>query len=499
MIPMKQIRVSDVLRKKLREFHSRVIMRDPFNHPSMITVMDCAAKLAPNNSKNEASIRKADRAAVARGWLGAPVAHEPGLADGKLNRNKILMGTPVSNVDGMALSEKDYALIRDAGFDFVICWGGGEFREKALDECLKNGIAVIAGNPGLPAVSESSRPWDFSGYQKHPAQVGDNGCDEPNTAQFALINEYEQAYRKALPGQFLFNNLFPDGTMKSLLGAGIYKEYVDRWADTVRSDYISVDHYPFYSTALINRFGFRLSLNTYDCIGDACRRTGRDFWIYTQTQGNWFAHLYLRVTFEQVKWQVYTALCYGARSIIQVAYTPVWGDDAYGMIDRDGNLTEQYLYAKRINAEVQKLSPVLTPYRSLGVLCADAAKENPDFSPAVRQQRKSSAAHGFSGISEVRRVRSESTALVGFFENAKGGRALMLVNCRDLFDAQASQSVVVDLNGSYRVRVYQKGELTLDAVQSIVRIRLCSCEGAFITLTRTNDKKTRPFPCFMEK
>ena len=471
------------IKNKLRDVHSRLIMQDPFNHPSMIALMDTAAKLAPNTSKDEAAIRAADRAAAANGDLGAPVSHEPGLIDGKLNRDKILMGTPVSNVDGMVLSEKDYEYIRDAGFDFVICWGGGEFRAFALDECLKNGVAVIAGNPGLPAISESSRPWDFSGYQKHPAQVGDHGCDEPNTSAFALINEYEQAYRRALPGQFLFNNLFPDGTMKGLLGASSYKEYVDRWAQTVRSDYISLDHYPFYSTALINRIGFRLSLNTYDCIGAACRRTGRDFWIYTQTQGNWFAHLYLRVTFEQIKWQVYTALCYGARSIIQVAYTPVWGNDAYGMIDRDGNLTEQYLYAKRINAEVQKLSPVLTPYRSLGVLCADAASENHDLSLAVKQQRQSSAAQGFYGVPEVRRVRSDATALAGFFENAEGEKALMIVNCRDLFDAAASQFVTVDLNGAYRVRVYQKGELTSDEVRSVVRLELGSCDGAFVTLT----------------
>ena len=285
----------------------------------------------------------------------------------------------------------------------------------------------------------------------------------------------------------MFNNLFPDGAFKSQTGAANYKEYVDNWAATVRSDYISLDHYPFYCSSLFNRRGFRIALNTYDCIGDACRRTGRDFWIYTQTQGNWFAHLYLRVTFEQVKWQVYTALCYGARSIIQVAYTRVWGNDAYGMIDREGNLTEQYLYAKRINAEVQKLSPVLTPYRSLGVLCADAAKENPDLSLAVKQQRKSSAAQGFSGVPEVRGVRSDSTALAGFFANAAGEKALMIVNCRDLFDAAASQFVTVDLNGAYRVRVYQKGELTSDEVRCVVRLNLGSCDGAFLTLTPDNE------------
>lgn len=474
--------MSKILKNKLRDVHRRLFMRDPFNNPAMIALMDASAKIAPNTGKKEARTRERDRDAIARGELGEPVTHEPGLVGGRLNRGKILMGTPVSNVEGSVLTAKDYGYIRDAGFDFVICWAGGEFRELCLDECLKNGVAVITGNPGMPAITEDSKPWDFSGYRKHPAQVGDHGCDEPNASAFVLINEFEQAYREALPGQFLFNNLFPDGTMKGLLGAGSYREYVDRWADTVKSDYISLDHYPFYSTALLNRIGFRFTLNTYDRIGDACRRTGRDFWIYTQTQGDWFAHLYLRVTYEQVKWQVYAALCYGARSIIQVAYTPVWGNDAYGMIDKNGGLTEQYLYAKRINAEIQKLSPVLTPYRSLGVLCPQNAQENPDLAPAVAQQRASSAERGFTGVPEVVSVRVGSTLLAGFFENADGGKALMLVNCRDLFDASAKQYVTVDLNGFFRVRVYQKGELTSDEVRSIVRVKLDSCDGVFITL-----------------
>ena len=58
----------------------------------------------------------------------------------------------------------------------------------------------------------------------------------------------------------------------------------------------------------------------------------------------------------------------------------------------------------------------------------------------------------------------------------------MLVNCRDLFDASAAQSVTVDLNGKYRVRVYQQGEKVSDETRSIVRLQLGSCDGAFITI-----------------
>ena len=340
------------IKNKLREAHRRMFMEDPFNNPAMIAVMDAAAKLAPNSSFNEAEIRRRDLDTVSREDFHPPVPHAPGLAHGRLNRDKILMGTAIFD-HGDNVTPRDFELISDGGFDFLITCGG-KAHEMALEECPKYGIAVIAGNDTLPwggNILEAAKngTLDFSRYRRHPAQAGDMGWDEPNTAKFEEIGAFVKAYREALPEQFLFNNLLPDGSMKSQLGANSYREYVDRWADTVDADYISLDHYPFYCSSLLNRIGFRIALNTYDCVADACRRTGRDFWIYTQTQGNWFAHMYLRVTFEQVKWQVYTALCYGARSIIQVAYRPAWGNDAYGMTDQNGRLTEQYLYARLVN------------------------------------------------------------------------------------------------------------------------------------------------------
>ena len=471
--------------KLTEKIRNRILhIKDPFNIPAMIAVMDAAAKLFSNRSKNESQTRLRDRNCVANGELGEPVSHEPGLVNGRLNRSKILMGTAFFN-EIKNIKPCDYEYIKDAGFDFMIAGVTDDALKKLLDECLKNGIAVIGGGlPGSPdtqSISENS-VFDFSGYKNHPALVGNLGWDEPNASVFGAINNYTKAYHKALPGQFLFNNLFPDGTMKMFLGEKNYRDYINRWAESVEDDYISLDHYPFYSTSLFNRIGFRIALNTYDCVADACRRTGRDFWIYTQTQGNWFAHLYLLVTYEQVKWQVYTALCYGARSIIQVAYVPVWGNDAYAMTDKDGNLTEQYLYAKRINAEVQKLSPVLSDYRSLGVLFSQSKKENRCFASALKQQRKSNAERGFEGIPEVLSVYSEFTSLAGFFENEAGEKAIMIVNCRSLFDAEASQQITVELNCSYRVRIYQKGELASDECSSSVNLILDSCDGAFITL-----------------
>ena len=75
--------MSDKLKNKLRDIRMRLFSRDSFNDPVMIALMDAAAKLAPNASKNEARTREHDRAAIAAGDPGAPVIHEPGLVDGR--------------------------------------------------------------------------------------------------------------------------------------------------------------------------------------------------------------------------------------------------------------------------------------------------------------------------------------------------------------------------------------------------------------------------------
>ena len=154
------------------------------------------------------------------------------------------------------------------------------------------------------------------------------------------------------------------------------------------------------------------------------------------------------------------------------------------MTDSKGCLTEQYLYAKRINSEVQKLSPVLVRYHSLGVLFADAETENPDFRAAVRMQRKSSEAQGFCGIPEIASIQSESTALVGFFAAENGEKAILIVNYRNLFSAKASQNISVALKDACRVRVYQKGELISDVITQTILLRPDSCDGVFITFEK---------------
>lgn len=430
--------------------------------------------------------RRMDRAKAAAGDFGPPVPKEPGTIGGTLNRGKLLIGTTVFYED-KRFGEDDVRRVAEGGFDFLLCEDTGAFSETLAGHCEKHGVALIARNKDLPDYGEAAaavkRGADFfAGIRQNPAHAGAMIADEPHAGLFEPLGEYCAMFTQRFPGQLPFINLFPAGTLPKLLGERNYKKYIHEYVRKVPSDFISVDVYPFFSFSLIKKIGLAACLRTYDTVGAACRETGRDFWLYMQTQGDWFDLLYTRPAFEQIRWQAYAALAFGARCLMHVSYTPVWGSQATAMIDLEGNVTEQYLYAKRINAELAALSPVYMPYKSLGVLPANSARENKDVKKAFGTLKKEASKRGFQAPSVFDRVNTEYPALVGYFEKEGGGYACMIVNCRNLYSSER-QKTYVSLNEKRNIRVYRNGKLYEERLHAKgIPVIIDAGAGAFITV-----------------
>jgi hypothetical protein len=463
-------------------------MKDIFNNNNLIRTFSVLRKLFPSDSENEQELREKDRRLIAGGRLGEPVPHKIVYKDGKLIRDEILSCCAIF-YENNDIGPDDIKLISDAGFDFILGGSTGEFGDMIIEECEKNGLALLGSDERVPHYKGYQKALEagsdyFKGYRFSPCKIGDRGCDEPNASQYETLEKFRKLYHSAFPDKFLFYNLFPDGAGKKRMGAKNYREYVELYAKQVNTDYICLDQYPFFSFTAINKALFCVCLNSYDAVADACRRYGRDFWIYIQTQKNWFSTLYGNTTYEQIIWQMYAVLAYGARAIIHVSYAPVWGRMAVAMIDNDGNLTEQYLYSKRANAQLQKLSPVLSRYKSLGVLPTKSKKKNPQISLALNRQKKASERQGFYGIDIVREISSESSAIAGYFVNKDtGGYGIMLVNCKDMYDYRASQKIEISFLRKVSVSVYQKGELVKSAeVTGSLCVEPDSCEGVFVAV-----------------
>lgn len=463
------------------------ITADIFDNKYLTSLMDFMEKISPAKTKNEQAIRKADRKLVADGKLGNPIEKPSANINGRLDRNRILTATTIFG-SRPEVTENDIKFIADAGFDFIINGNAGEYGKQILEWCGKYDVAVIGEEvreyleKNKIDVNEADITENiFKDFSPHYSSVGDCCRDEPHTSDFAEVEKFHKIYQKYLPERFIFSNLLPACAVKSAWGADTYKEYVDKFSAEVDTDYLSVDIYPFHPSKIMNVYEMMKCLETYYHISEACRRDKKDFWLYIQTQMKWFSHVYTYTTFEMIKWQYYASIAYGCRSIINASYNPVWGNDAIGIIDYNGNLTEQYLYVKRINNEIVKLSPIIRDYSSLGVQIFKGRKNNPHFSLAVPKQNKNNKIIKFNGIPRVRSIESESTVLAGYFRNSKKKNAVMLVNCRDIYNPYASQNITLKLTSRTKVGIYEHGELTRTEESYEITVNAGSCDGIFIT------------------
>lgn len=463
------------------------ITADIFDNKYLTSLMDFMEKISPAKTKNEQIIRASDRKLIAQGKLGEPINKPSANINGKLDRNRILTATTIFG-SRPEVAENDIKLIADAGFDFIINGNAGEYGNQILEWCGKYDVAVIGdevreylGKNKIDVNSVEENENVFRDYKPHSASVGDCWHDEPHASDFGKVEKFHKLYNKYLPGRFVFSNLLPACAVKAAWGTDTYKEYVDKFSAEVYSDYLSVDIYPFHPSKIMNKYEMMKCLETYHHISEACRRDKKDFWLYIQTQMKWFSHVYTYTTFEMIKWQYYASIAYGCRSIISASYNPVWGNDAIGIIDYNGNLTEQYLYVKRMNKEIASLSPVISNFRSIGVQIFKGRKNNPHFSFAVPKQNKNNKILKFNGIPKVRAIESESTVLAGYFGDSDGRNAVILVNCRDIYNPYASQRITLKLTERTKMSIYEHGIFSREENAYEITVNAGSCDGIFIT------------------
>ena len=168
---------------------------------------------------------------------------------------------------------------------------------------------------------------------------------------------------------------------------------------------ISFDHYPFLENKITEDYFYNLQ-----AIRDCCNRHGLEFWSFIQT-----CRFLENVTPtpEQVSWQVFTNLAYGAKGLLYFTYATVTHDPATGfgpaMADTDGTLTPRYYAAQRVNRYLEEVGNTLLSLRHCGV--------------KFYGYRCKDTAGAFAGLKDV----AGGAALVGCFER-ENERYLLPVN-----------------------------------------------------------------------
>lgn len=290
-----------------------------------------------------------------------------------------------------------------------------------LDLCSKYGLKAMVEDarmnyiardyPGEPSEAEIQTMLDgvVADWSSHAAVWGYIVLDEPNSSRFPRLRSIVSGLQAKDPGHVGQINLLPTYASPEQLGAPTYPEYVSSFISTVDPDNLAWDHYPLMADGSIRGDYFQ---NLEWCRSAAL---ANNLPLVATIQS---LHLdpYVDPTAAQMRWEMYTNLVYGTKGVFYFeffvpTFAPTDWQDA--LVDRSGNLTPKYEWAKTLNAEVMALSPVLMKLTSTGVYHVGTIPAGTTALP--------SSGLAIKGVSGGKFV-------VGFFSHENGAKYAMIAN-----------------------------------------------------------------------
>lgn len=288
----------------------------------------------------------------------------------RMDRSKLNIGAYI--LQPYARTEAHVKDVADCGIDFIVCMG---YDMKTLDLFRKYHVgAVVTGvlpgwwggdgaNAGKLSTSNPLEKYDSAAtkFKDHPAIWGIDIGDEPSALDFPYYHQVYQRVSQLFPRQFPYLNLYPNYASVSQntaeqtvnqLGTSNYDDYIEQYCKYMTdADYICYDFY-LYSINVPKAYG---NLKT---VADAALRYGKSMWIVLQVNSNkeeeWISE-------NELRFQAYTAMAFGAENIIWACYTAGWWSNQ--VLDDKGNKTQQYDKLKAVNKEIHGIAKLYMKYR----------------------------------------------------------------------------------------------------------------------------------------
>ena len=376
---------------------------------------------------------------------------------GRMDRSKLNVGAYI--LQGNSRSEAHIKDVADCGIDFMMYMNNDT---AALNLFSKYGVgAILVGtvplwwggfgdNAGTLQTQHPISEYEAGAakFTDHPAIWGICIVDEPSCLDFPYIGEVTTRMEALFPNQFTHINLHPiyapgprtgNDPARGALGTASYQDYIDQYCKYVPTDFISYDFY--YQNG-----GVQQDYANMRIVSEACRRTGRSMWVTVQVNS---AKLEEWISENQLRFQAYSAMAYGAENITWACYCFGWwyNQVLYG----DGSKTQQYDKLKKVNAEIHTLGERYMKYRNDSTYCTGftgLAETRIEGSGMVNSERYDDGV--FSDIDA-----GGCPLLVGKMSARNGGRkrALFICPAGDPYD-------VGDLNFTLRFKSRRRVRIT---------------------------------------
>lgn len=307
-----------------------------------------------------------------------------------------------------------FAEVAEANFNVVMIHGSVEQNKTALEWCGELGIEGMVVDRRVMAKRERDDDFEqnldsvIADYSASPALWGYFVTDEPNASAFVKLGAINKYLLKKDPKHIPYINLFPTYATPEQLGNPTYEHHVDEYLRVVRPRLLSYDHYALLKNSERRDYFDNLEIVRRQGIK---HRAPFNYILLSIPHGP-----YRDPSDSDLRWQVNTALAYGARGIMYFTYTTPSPDPSWNwhgaIINEDGTRNRKYDEVKRINAEVLKLAPTLMRLNSVAVY----------HTAPVPKGAKALPEDGL-----VRRI-DGGEFLIGQFNSDEGERYAMIVN-----------------------------------------------------------------------
>lgn len=269
----------------------------------------------------------------------------------------------------------------EAGFTVSHSWVTGGLPEivRALDVAAASGVRLLLSHATYHV--GDADPFDDAALAKvrdlvdaikdHPGLYGYHLRDEPRFDQLPKLARVHAAILERDPSHLCYINHFPpiEGW-----GAPTAEAFWRRFIELVQPHLLSYDHYPITVAPraeieaqadkpnVFAHAGLIVKPDTFSCLEllrNLSAGSGLPFWAFTCSVRH---GPYPTPTEGHMRWQLMNDLAYGARGLQYFTYAH---DSA--MVRPDGSTTETWALARRINADVHAMAPVLRTLRTVGV------------------------------------------------------------------------------------------------------------------------------------
>jgi hypothetical protein len=375
-----------------------------------------------------------------------------------------------ATTDVFGAKQNGLSSVKDCGFNVAAF-----IRHEHVRACKKMGMRAMIAEPFPEAMHKWTKLTDaqiearvrkiIGNTAKDPAIIGYFLQDEPGASEFPALGKAVQAVKRLAPGKLAYINLFPDYAIagaKDLtqLEAATYDEYLDKYVEIVKPQFISYDNYQIqYSN---DQAVTATAASYYRNLLDVRKRamdSKLPFWnivassrIIPQAPPPSPASLQL---------QAFTTLAAGAQGLTW--YTYYSHGYEYSAVT-SGPRTATWPYLRMVNEQLHTMGPIMRKLTSTGVF--------------FTQPFPTEGLEALPGQS-VEKLGGDTPLMIGEFDGPSGEKYAMAVNLSLTKSTRLKPAAKAPLTG---IKYFSTADASLRPLPSDRTLWLTAGQGVLLKL-----------------